>query len=100
MDVGSQKIADRSQDATADVILCLPNCSELALGEKRRIIAAFDHVKFVCRFHFPPNTLKDVQRAEPVASSLHEQNGRCQSEMRVCPELFPITTTAEQQPER
>src|SRR5262249_55449090 len=94
-DVGSQKIANRSQDATIDVVLCRPTRSELTLRDKQRMVAAFDHVKFICRFHFLSNALQDLQRAEPVASSLHKQNGRCQSPKHVCPELFPIATTTE-----
>src|SRR5215469_4294246 len=95
MDMGSQKIANRSQDATIDVILCLPTCRDLTLGDKQRMVPAFDHVKFICRFHFPSNALQHVQRTEPVASSLHKQNGRCQSPKHVGPKLCPIATTTE-----
>src|SRR5215510_15869368 len=59
------------------------------------MVAAFDNVKFICRFHFASNAFQEVQRAEPVASSLHEQNRRCQSAKHVCPELFPIAATTE-----
>src|SRR5262249_51705075 len=93
--MGSQKITNCPQDATIDVILCFPACHQLTLGDEQRMVAAFDNVKLICRFHFLSNAFQQVQWAEPVASSLHEQNRCCQSAKHVCPELFPIAATTE-----
>jgi hypothetical protein len=62
------------------------------------MVAAFDDVKKVRRFHFLPDVLKQIELAERIARSLHEQDWRRQIAQNFIPKPFWIAGAAERIP--
>ena len=89
------KLGDRGEDALIDLFLRLTRGFQLGLRHKQRMIAAFDDMKKVRRFHFLANVLEEIERAEWVARSLHEQDRRSQVAQHFVAKLVRISGAAE-----
>jgi hypothetical protein len=82
-----------------DLFLSLAGISKLSFGHEQRMIAALDDVKKIWRFHFAPNVLEQVERAERISSALHEQDRRSQIAQDFVPQAFWISGAAKRIPE-
>lgn len=51
---------------------------KLSLWHPQRMVAGFDNVQKIRRFHLRSDTLQEIEGAQHVARALHEQNGRPQ----------------------
>ena len=66
------EFGDGPQDLLIDLLLRLASISKLPFGHEQGMIAAFDDVKKIRRFHFAPNAFEQIERTEWIARSLHE----------------------------
>jgi hypothetical protein len=66
------KLSDGVQHLVIDLFLRLAGVSKLPFGHEQGMVAAFDDVKKVRRFHFAPDAFEQIERAERIAGALHE----------------------------
>jgi hypothetical protein len=56
------KSSDNSEGSLVDLFLRFANCLELALRYAQGMIATFDDVQEILRFHFGSHPLQQIQR--------------------------------------
>jgi hypothetical protein len=83
------------QDLLINLLLRLGNPSKLTLRHEQRMVAAFDAVKKVGCFHLAPDAFEQIQGAERIARSLHEQDWRPQIAQNFIAQPFRIARAAE-----
>lgn len=66
--------ADVGEDARVDVVLRLARLAQAGPGHAERVVARLHHAELVRRPHPPAHRSEQVERAQPVAGALHEQD--------------------------
>src|SRR4029077_12016293 len=89
------KSSDSSEGSLVDLVLRFANCLELALRHAQGMVAAFDHMQAVWRFHLASNALQQIQRTQRVACALHKQDRRSQRAQNFVANFCAITHGAK-----
>ena len=66
------KLSDGLEHSLIHCILGFTFALQLLLGCEKRMVAAFDDMKEIRRFHFAPDALEQIERAERITRALHE----------------------------
>jgi hypothetical protein len=84
-----------SQDLLINLLLRLASPSKLTLRHQQRMVAGFDDVEKVRRFHLAPDAFEEIERTEWVARSLREQDRRPQLAQQFVAKLPRIARATE-----
>ena len=68
----SAEFGHSSEDLVIDLLLRLASISKLPFTYNQRMVAAFDDMKEIRRFHFDSDAFEQIERAERISSALHE----------------------------
>jgi hypothetical protein len=66
------KLSDGAKHALIYDILSFAGALQMLLRDEKRMIAVFNYMEEIRRFHFGPDVFEQIERAERIARSLYE----------------------------